>query len=459
MLRRIVLYGFALAVIALLVAYVTQPIRGYVGPVRIADQPGFGPVLVSPHPSPTHEPFVAPTPFVHPLQSKTVAELQALLQAHDPEAQCEMAKRLLKGDGVDQDWQNGKLLLQVAARQNNPCALTNLGNLSYDVDDYETASTYYHKAADLDYPVAFYDLGQVARYGPAHDEDEAFKQYFEAAKRGYVPAYYLAGTGYITGRYGAVDKWLAFQWYQLGADADDQNAIKGLAWYYIYQSDEADRYQKAMVLLRKAPCACSDYEIGRLYLKGLGVAPDVHQAAFYFKRAADKGDYPSETAYADLLRSGKLGASQPELALRYYRDAADQGDGAAMDAIAQMTERGIGTQRDPALAHQMYVEAAAHCSGDALFRLAKISLNGSAKHPKDVDEAYALAETSIMCGYDPNAGSALLKPLAESGRVNFDRVRQIQQQIQAKIHDNTGNPNFAPATGMPSNLTGQKTSS
>ena len=96
--------------VALLVLYVTRPIRGYSGPVKVADQSGdFGPVHVSPRPSPSHEPFVAPTPFVHPLRSKTLTELQALLQTHDPVAQCEMGLRLAEGIGVPKDPQNAAL--------------------------------------------------------------------------------------------------------------------------------------------------------------------------------------------------------------------------------------------------------------------------------------------------------------------------------------------------------------
>jgi uncharacterized protein len=446
---RIALYGGFLIAVALIVMYASGPIRGYSGPVRVAEQNGdAGPVRISPQPSPTHEPFAAPTPFELPLRSKSLAELNALLKKHDAEAQCEMGVRLDEGTGVAKDPQSATLLFELSAKQNNGCGLTNVGNLAYYQDDYDTAAQYYHKGAALGYPAAFNNLGSVALYGK-HDEVEAYKWFREAAERGYVKAYDLTGSGYITGRYGQPDKWLAFQWYQLGAQAGDFDSMRDMAWYYIYQSDEPDRYQEAMSWLKKAPCKCSDFEIGRLYLKGLGVTADVNEAARYFKHAADEGYSPAETAYANLLRHGDLGPADPQTALRYYGDAAAQGDGEAMDAIAQMTEQGVGVPADPEAAETLYAAAAAHCSADALLRLAKISAAGSARHPQDLDEADALAGLSVMCGGDIPSAEAVLKPIQESGKLNIGRMNKFFAQYRSTIHDYTGNPNFVPYSPLP----------
>jgi len=443
MLGRIALYGLLVTAVVLIVLYVRQPLQRYSGPVRVAvNSNDYGPVRVSP--TPTHEPFVAPTPFVHPLESKTNDELKALLQAHDPEAQCEMGIRLRDGKGVTKDEQTADVLFGAAAKQENACALTALGNKAYNAGDYDTASQFYRKAVALGYPAAFNNLGAVARYGPAHDENEAFKWFREGAQRGYVRDYYLTGTGYMTGRYGAPDKWLAFQWYQLGADAGDQDAIYDLGWFYAYQSDEPDHYQKAMDWYKKTTCTCASYEIGRLYLNGLGTPVDVHEAARYFKIGADKGDYLAQTAYANLLRSGQLGSPDLAGALTYYRAAARQGDGEAMDEIAKMMQEGTGMPRDEAGAEALFVEAAAHCSGDSIFRLAQIAEKGSPQHPKDLDEALALYGLSIECGEDPKVAEPPLKDLLISGKVNANRSNEILHRYMQTIHDNTGNPKFEP---------------
>ncbi len=212
-----------------------------------------------------------------------------------------------------------------------------------------------------------------------------------------------------------------------------------------------------MVWFQKVTCECAEYEIGRLYLKGFGVSADVRAAARYFKLAADKGYAPAQTAYANLPLDGQLGSANPKTALVYYRNAAEQGDGEAMDAIARMTEQGIGAAKDPAMAEMMYVAAASHCSGDALLRLAKISAVGSTKHPKDIDEAVALAGLSVMCGGDGAAADSILKPLGESGKVNLVRSNQILKRLMSTIHDNTGNPNFEPTSPLPFVSEGAKT--
>ena len=204
-----------------------------------------------------------------------------------------------------------------------------------------------------------------------------------------------------------------------------------------------------MVWFQKVTCECAEYKIGRLYLKGFGVSADVRAAARYFKLAADKGYAPAQTAYANEPLDGQLGSANPKTALVYYRNAAEQGDGEAMDAIARMTEQGIGAAKDPAMAEMMYVAAASHCSGDALLRLAKISAVGSTKHPKDIDEAVALAGLSVDAGGDGAAADSILKPLGESGKVNLVRSNQILKRLMSTIHDNTGNPNFEPTSPLP----------
>ena len=147
-------------------------------------------------------------------------------------------------------------------------------------------------------------------------------------------------------------------------------------------------------------------------------------------------------------------APNPTGALPYYMKAANQQNGDAMYAIAEMTERGIAVPRDPAKAEAMYVAAAAHCSGDALFRLAHIRATGSARMPKDAEQATALAMMSIECGIDPKRA----EPLFESLRTSITdgaKINRYYAQLRAAIYDYTGDSNFAPQNPLPPDVSGR----
>ena len=448
---RLLLYGVGLVAVVLLVLRTTnRPTDRFMGPVTVANHArGPGPVRISYYPTPTHPPFVAPTPYVPPLLSASVAQLMSAARSGDAAARCELGKRYADGNGVEKNPVAARALFQLAADQKNACGVSNLGNFAYDAGDYAAASHYFHAAADLGYPVAFFNLGQVAKWGPQRDNVEAYKWYKAAAMRGYITAYDFVGTGMLAGYDENVrDPWLAEQWDLLGAKAGDKGAMEDLAWYYTYRSKELDRYKQAMFWLRKSACACSDYAIGRLYAKGLGVPKDIREAGRWYKRAAEQQYAPAQAAYGDLLRLGELGrAPDPKAALPYYLNAAEQGNGDAMYAMAEMTERGVGVPRDAAKAASMYAAAAAHCSGDALFRLAQLRATGSAGLPKDVNRSMALAMVSIFCGEDDaHINAFLAKPHAI---VDGAKINRYVAEYESVISDYTGDPDFAPRASLP----------
>jgi TPR repeat protein len=449
---RVLLYGTAVAVIALLVLRTTNRTPDlYSGPVRIGrSQQETAPVSLALRPPSTHPPFVAPTPFVRPYENAALSKIEPLSAAGDAEARCELGIRYVKGIGIAKDESKARVLFQQAADKKNACGINRLGNLAHDQGDDSTALPYYRAAAAMGYPPSYYNLASVAKWGVLPDEVEAFKWFKTAALHGFVPAYDFYGTGILQNRDGPVDPWIAEQWYRLGAQAGDSYAMYDLGWYYIYRSDEPDRYRKAIAWLKKSTCECPGfYEIGRLYAKGLGVPRDLLEAARWYKRSADLGYAPAQVAYGNLVRSGVAGAPPNAAgALAYYTRAAEQGNGDAMYAIAQMTELGIAVPRDPAKAETMYVAAAAHCSGPALFRLAQLRAAGTPTLPKDAEEAMALASVSLSCGADNTRVEPFLKTLASHLRDPAKADRDYQR-YRAAIYDYTGDPNFAPQNPLP----------
>jgi len=448
---RVFLYGaLVVAVVLLALHYTGSPQNHSLGAVgRGHDTSEFGPVKVTPRPLPTHPPFVAPTPYVRPLKTLSIAQLKLLAKTGNADARCELGMRYYDGKGRSKNWKAAYDLFSTTANQSNACGLNNLGRVAQDAGNYQEASILYRKAAALGWPAAFYNLGMIAKWGPEPNEIEAFEWFKQAALRGFTPAYDLVATGILAGYGGATyaDPWLAEQWYLLGAKAGEQHAKEDLAWYYMYTSREPGHYQKAMYWWRKAACRCGDYQIGKLYALGLGVRKDIAEAARWYKRSADAGYANAQAAYGDLLRRGLLGAApNPKAALPYYEKAADQGNGDAMYAIADMLERGIVLPRDRGRAEVIYAAAAAHCSGPALFRLAQIRWVGSAHTPKDPNRSMALAIISVDCGMD---FPTVKKWIATHFVTDVSQSNAYYAQYRAAIHDYTGNPNFAPRNQLP----------
>ncbi|MEM9555364.1 MAG: caspase family protein [Acidobacteriota bacterium] len=66
----------------------------------------------------------------------------------------------------------------------------------------------------------------------------------------------------------------------------------------------------------------AQFYVGQIYEKGLGAAPDLAQAALWYRKAAEQGDAPSAVALGYLFEEG-LGVERDEVAaLNWYRKAA-----------------------------------------------------------------------------------------------------------------------------------------
>jgi TPR repeat protein len=143
-------------------------------------------------------------------------------------------------------------------------------------------------------------------------------------------------------------------------------------------------YQQAMNWYRKAAdqgYADGQYQVGSFYEYGLGVGKDNDQAKVWYQKAADQGNEDAKAALRQLdggtdpeitptapreqyemafnYQNG-YGGLHPDLkqALYWYRKAADQGYANAQYALGQSYEIGQGVERAPAQAQAWYQKAA-----------------------------------------------------------------------------------------------------
>ena len=165
-----------------------------------------------------------------------------------------------------------------------------------------------------------YENGQNKRFVSL---PKAYAYYKAAADRGYEKAYVKMGDIYISKYYPFNDKAKSDKYYQ--------KAFK------IY-SQKADRSGEAC------------YELGNMYKNGLGVARDMDQAKFYFKKGAMANDRNASYEYGLIC---KADLEYPE-AFAYFNQAAEKAHVLAMYELAKLYEEGLGTDMNRSKAIEWY---------------------------------------------------------------------------------------------------------
>lgn len=144
------------------------------------------------------------------------------------------AVMLLKGQGVTQDVEQARVLMEKAAGLGDALAMTNLGSMyggGVGVEtDIAAARGWYEKAAEAGSGEAMYQLGLMAQDGDGAPKDDAVaKSWFEkAAALNHAGALYSLGTYAEGGRAGAKDDAAALELYKRSAAQGDEEAREAL---------------------------------------------------------------------------------------------------------------------------------------------------------------------------------------------------------------------------------------
>lgn len=151
---------------------------------------------------------------------------------------------------------------------------------------------------------SYFELGRM--YSREVSEEKAFECYMKAAELGYTDAYYNVAAAYLDGEGVERDFDKAFEWFKKASDSGDNYAKLKLAECYKRGAGCERNYTAAMGLYQqiageksKKRYSCADvaeYELGNMYLKGLGVDVDLRKAYDYFKRAASHDNRAAENA-------------------------------------------------------------------------------------------------------------------------------------------------------------------
>ncbi len=177
--------------------------------------------------------------------------------------------------------------------------------VSYLPDRMDEATRLYEELSTEKKDGASYvDLAQT--YSGEGNEEKAFECYMKAAEMGYTEAYYKVANAYLNGEGVERNFDMAFKWFQKAVDSGDTYAKLKLAECYKRGAGCERDYAAAMALyqqvageksMKRYSCVdVAEYELGNMYLKGLGVEVDLRRAYDYFKRAASHDNRAAENA-------------------------------------------------------------------------------------------------------------------------------------------------------------------
>jgi len=169
-------------------------------------------------------------------------------------------------------------------------------------------------------------LSTVHAQVPMHDWQGLAIAAITSAEKGTVRDMVRAGHYYRTG-FGVHRDWTqAVRWYKQAARAGDANAAYWAGKLYL----QAQRHEEAREWFARAVGMSleqvqASWELGRLYLHGVGVEQNKSRAAAHFFNAAALGHAPAQYELAQLLLENGDEAS----AAHWLRQAAEQGHPAA----------------------------------------------------------------------------------------------------------------------------------
>ncbi len=142
---------------------------------------------------------------------------------------------------------------------------------------------------------------------------------------------------------------------------------------------KAGNYQQAMAYWK--PLAEKNnpdalYNIGLLYMKGLGVKQDYRAAKHWFKQAAKYGSVDAAYNLGVMYKKRRFGYPSSKDALYWWRQAAERGHPESQFNLGVMLAYGNGTKKDINAALNLWQKAARQGNANAIQTLAQVYEQG-----------------------------------------------------------------------------------
>lgn len=221
-------------------------------------------------------------------EAQNIGATKKLALHGDAKAQNDLGEMYVKGEGVDQDFQQAAIWFRKAVKGNNAEAMFNLATI-YEKgqgvhQDYNQATDWYRKADEQGHKAADSRIDLI---------DEVLAALDCAAEEGRPEEQAALAELYANGNGVPQSEVQAAEWYRKSADQGNAKAQQKLGLVYAEGKGVPQDDAQAVAWYRKAidqDYAPAKYALAGMYFKGKGVAKDKVQAYAWLSLAAAQGD-------------------------------------------------------------------------------------------------------------------------------------------------------------------------
>lgn len=229
---------------------------------------------------------------------------------------------------------------------------------------------------------AQFDLGRAydqGLYGLNKDEEEAFRWFLKAAKKGHIKAENDIGVAYARGAGVEKNMMEAVKWWKLSALSGNEVAQSNLA--YMYSKGEIGEKNLAEAVKWWKLSADQAYDpamlsLGNCYYFGNGVEQDYVRAVEYYERAAKLDNDDAQVNLAECYRDGEGVEQNIEKCIDILKSAIDNNSTRAMVELAEIYEEGQLIEPDFQKAFYYMKSAAEKGNLEALYKLSRYYQTG-----------------------------------------------------------------------------------
>jgi hypothetical protein len=343
----------------------------------------------------------------------SLSQLQVNAEQGDKEAQYQLGKAYINGDGVAKDPKEAVKWLQHAADQGHAEAQFNLG--------------------------VSYANGE----GVNEDAEEAVKWFRKAAEQGESKAQCALGASYQTGTGILKNPEQAASWYRKAADQGHPNAQFELALFYALGEGVPENAAEAMKWFHTAAVqghARAQYILGDSYANGDGLPKDEAAAVSWYRKAAEQGEADGQQKLGACYEKGIGVAKDAVEAAKWYHMAASQGHARAQFDFGFCCKLGEGVIKNSVLGHMWLNLASAQ--GEKAAKNA-LSMLEAEMTPAQIAEAKNLAanfrptkdESQNDTPQSVNSASKIVSPSAgpsvQEEMSDDEKDRQFQIMVEA----------------------------
>jgi TPR repeat protein len=296
-------------------------------------------------------------------------------------AQYLLGTRYETGEGVPQSEHQALVWFAKAVEQGHAKAMFRAGKL-FSKPHAAQAAELFQQAASAGLPEAQVALGHAFEFGKGVDQDisVAVRCYTEAANQGLASAQCALAELFAAGKGVERDEALAIEWWHKAASQDHLAAQVALELRYAAPGEgesravsnkraAAERRKNEARWIKAAENGNADtrYHLGLMYAQGLGLEPNLGEAARWYALAAGQGHAKAQLALASLLE-----AEGSPKALECYQLAAEAGLAGAQCALGRLYRDGGFVIRDPLKSQQWFARAADQGWPEALLALSQL---------------------------------------------------------------------------------------